>query len=232
LRALVSLVVLAGAYLAWRWLLGQPQASQVRIGAVVFGLLLVSLAAIGRLPWALGLVGALLPLLIAAHRHYRQGPRDGADGQDSTGQRSVVETRLLRMTLDHATGEMTGSVLQGRFAGRELHALSQEQLLTLLTIYEQEDAESASLLRAYLDREHGTDGQDSPREDRRSAGLFGEMTRSEAYAILGLEEGVGEEQIREAHRRLMQKLHPDRGGSTFLAAKINQAKDCLLNEEA
>lgn len=232
MRALISLVVLAGAYLAWRWFLGQPQTSQVRTGAIVIGLFLITLAAIGRLPWILGLVGGLLPLLATAHRRHRQGPGDGTDGQNySTGQRSVVETRLLRMTLDHATGEMAGSVLQGRFAGRELRTLSQEQLLGLLVIYEQEDADSAALLRAYLDREHGADWQDSPRADRGSAGLSGEMTRSEAYAILGLEEGTGEEQIREAHRRLMQKLHPDRGGSTFLAAKINQAKDFLLNED-
>lgn len=224
-------MVLAGAYLALRWFLGQPQRYQVRVGAVAVGLFLISLAAIGRLHWVLGLVGGLLPLLVAAaYRAHRHGQGDGADGQDSAGQRSVVETHFLRMTLDHNTGEMVGHVLEGRFAGQDLHALSQEQQLELLTFYVRVDAESASLLRAYLDREQGTHWQDSPRAERGSEGLFGEMTRREAYAILGLEDGAGEEQIREAHRRLMQKLHPDHGGSTFLAAKINQAKDFLMNK--
>jgi hypothetical protein len=140
----------------------------------------------------------------------------------------VVETQFLRMTLDHDTGEMTGLVLAGRFAGLAFDELSQDQLQLLLSDFAGEDDESAALLRAYLDRTYGTDWQEPLRGDRTTDGLSGEMTRRDAYAILGLEEGASDEQIIAAHGRLIQRLHPDRGGSTFLAAKINQARELLL----
>ncbi|MGB5537635.1 MAG: DnaJ domain-containing protein, partial [Thiogranum sp.] len=148
----------------------------------------------------------------------------------STGRQSNVETRFIRMTLDHDSGEMNGRILEGRYTGEDLQSLSLEQLLELLTRYSREDEESAALLRAYLDRVHGDSWQqqEQAQADTQSSGFSGDMSHREAYDILGLEEGAGEEKIIEAHRRLMQKLHPDRGGSTFLAAKINQAKDLLL----
>ena len=122
------------------------------------------------------------------------------------------------------TSKMAGQVLEGRFAGQALEALSQEQLLGLLNDFVGEDDESAALLRAYLDRTYGPDWHEASREDGNTEDLFGEMTRSAAYAILGLEEGASEEQIIAAHGRLIQRLHPDRGGSTFLAAKIKTAR--------
>lgn len=228
MRAFVLLLVMAGVYLTARWFMRQSQGAQVRAGLSAIGLGLILLAVIGRLPWVFGLAGGLLPLLVAAlgsRRHREDGARQG---QRSTGGQSVVETRFLRMTLDHETGEMAGRVLAGRFSGRTLDTLSLDQLLVLLNDVADVDDDSTALLRAYLDRNYGTDWEQPRRGDQNADGLSGEMSRSDAYAILGLDEGASEEQIIAAHGRLIQRLHPDRGGSTFLAAKINQARDLLL----
>ena len=229
MRTIVLLLALAGVYLAVRWFLRQQQRSQVRMGLSIVGLALISLAAAGRLPWVLGLLGAALPLLAGALGARHQGRRgERQTGSASSGGQSVVETRSLRMTLDHESGEMQGYVLAGRFSGQRLDSLSQEELIRLLNDYDRDDSESAALLRAYLDRTFGTDWQEAVPGGDDATGLSGEMTRQEAYAILGLEDGASEAEILSAHGRLIQRLHPDRGGSTFLAAKINQARDLLI----
>lgn len=62
-----------------------------------------------------------------------------------------------------------------------------------------------------------------------AGGFEDEMNRREAFQILGLREGSTKEQIRDAHRKLMRLNHPDNGGSTFVATKVNEAKDFLLS---
>lgn len=240
MRGLILLAAVTGLYLGFRWFVKQPRKTQLQAAAVSIGVLLIALAASGRLSWVFAVFGALLPFfrrmlsmlvyLPVFQRLYRQFKSAQPSAGQSTGRQSNVETRFIRMTLDHDSGEMNGRVLEGRYTGEDLQSLSLEQLLELLTRYSREDEESAALLRAYLDRVHGDSWQqqEQAQTDTRSGGFSGDMSRREAYDILGLEEGAGEEKIIEAHRRLMQKLHPDRGGSTFLAAKINQAKDLLL----
>lgn len=240
MRGLILLAAVTGLYLGFRWFVKQPRKTQLQAAAVSIGVLLIALAASGRLSWVFAVFGALLPFfrrmlsmlvyLPVFQRLYRQFKSAQPSAGQSTGRQSNVETRFIRMTLDHDSGEMNGRVLEGRYTGEDLQSLSLEQLLELLTRYSREDEESAALLRAYLDRVHGDSWQqqEQAQADTRSGGFSGDMSRREAYDILGLEEGAGEEKIIEAHRRLMQKLHPDRGGSTFLAAKINQAKDLLL----
>ncbi len=187
-----------------------------------------------------------LPWLMSRMARGRFNPNPTA------GQRSDIETPYLRMTLDHDSGEMEGSVLQGRYAGRRLDELSEPQLLDLLGECSLRDDEGRRLLEAYLDRTLGPDwreraeaGAESERTQGADAGgSTGQgwgrrssrsksagrtpMTREEAYEILGLSPGAGEDEIKEAHRTLMRKLHPDHGGSNYLAAKINQAKELLL----
>ena len=165
----------------------------------------------------------------------------GASARAGTSgpQFSSIRTRFLAMRLDHSTGAMDGEVLTGPFAGRRLRDLDVDSLLRMLELYREADGQSASLLETYLDREHSADWRN--RDPGTSAGGpgggakgggGGPMGESEARSILGLGPGSDAGAIRAAHRRLMQKFHPDRGGSDYLAAKINEAKRVLLKERA
>lgn len=159
---------------------------------------------------------------------------DHLDGRTGNGQQSSVETVWLRMQLDHATGRMDGDVLQGRYAGRRLSSLSFEDLILLLRDCRDHDNQAAALLEAYLDRSIGEDWRERATQgdagEAASPAANGAMTREQAWDVLGLRPGASDDEIRTAHRRLMKKFHPDQGGSTYLAAQINRAKDLLLGD--
>ncbi len=149
-------------------------------------------------------------------------------GRRSPGQSSQVRSANLEMTLDHESGAMAGRILTGPHAGRSLDEFDLAELAAMMTGF---DAESCSLLESYLDRRfpawrQNAQGGAAGRQNSQSSG--GKMTTEEAYQILGLKPGAGPDDIRRAHRTLMKKLHPDQGGSTFLAARVNAAKDTLL----
>lgn len=148
----------------------------------------------------------------------------------AAGQSSEVDTPFLRMVLDHDTGAMTGTVLRGQFAGMRFDELGRADLLALLRECRAEDEESARLVEAYLDRLHPDWYDDIGREQSRSRSHApsGDMTVEEAYEILGLSPEADAEAIRAAHHRLMKQLHPDHGGTDYLATKINRARDVLL----
>lgn len=160
----------------------------------------------------------------------------GSPGQ-STGKMSSVRTAFLEMVLDHASARMSGRVLAGVYAGRDLASLSPADMLVLWRECRAGDPQSRQLLEAYLDREHPEWRDQLRREDAQPRSREGSgngyaagsvMSVSEALDILGLKPGASDEDIRSAHRNLMKKLHPDQGGSTYLATKINAAKDVLL----
>jgi hypothetical protein len=154
-------------------------------------------------------------------------PGFGARTQKSSGQVSRVRSAFVEMELDHDTGDMRGTILAGPHVGQSLDALNMETLIGCLPDI---DEESRALLMAYLDRrapawrDHAQGGADARPGPRRS----GKMTDEEAYQVLGLEPGARAEDISRAHRTLMKKLHPDQGGSTYLAARVNEAKDILM----
>jgi len=153
----------------------------------------------------------------------------GAPNRSPSGQSSRVVTEHLEMELDHATGAMRGRVLKGFFAGRNIEDLRPVEVAHLWQDCRYSDPASAQLVEAFLDRIHPTWREDMARaEQDRPRTPDGRMSTEEALDILGLEPGADEPAIRQAHRELMLKLHPDRGGSTYLAAKINEAKDTLL----
>ncbi len=192
-------------------------------------------------PIAVGLVGLVLMLFgrigfgtmaLSAAAAWYASSRSRRTVQKSPGKRSTVRTAAIEMELDHDSGRLEGIVLAGKFEGRRLDSMDLADLLDLaagLTA----DEDSLRLLETYLDsrfpvwREH-VEAQAGDRQGGPAAA--GGMTKEEAYQVLGLEPGAGAAEIRKAHRRLMQRLHPDVGGSSFLAARINQAKDVLLSK--
>jgi hypothetical protein len=150
----------------------------------------------------------------------------GARTQRTTGQASHVRTAYLEMELDHDTGRMNGHVLAGSFQGAALDTLDR---VTLMKLLHEIDNDSRDLLAAYLDRREPGWREYAQRDagtGARTAG--GKMGEEEAYQILGLKPGATMEEISRAHRSLIKKLHPDHGGTTYLAARINEAKDVLL----
>jgi len=221
----LAAALLVGLILIGRWFATADPAVLARVFKWIFGgaivLAGVFLAGTGKLVPAAMLGSTLIPLILrwrvmANRMKSARGP--------TAGRTSAVETDYLRARLDHDSGAMTGDVLKGVFAGRRLEALSDADLLALLAECRDADPRGAAILEAYLDRGQGAEW----REGEPNAGPGASMTRDEALEILGLAPGASAGAIKEAHRDLIRKLHPDHGGSTYLAAKINQAKDLLL----
>jgi len=247
---ILGIALLAGILLTGRWFASADPKTLVKvlkwlfIGIIVTVVLFFVLT--GRLAWALAALPALLPWFLrirAAARAARnfsrmaQAASGGWGGSGGgSGQTSEVETKYLRMTLDHDTGDMTGTVLRGPCKGRGLETLSEAERMALFRTCRGEDEQSALVLETYLDRVHpgwreqaGEEGEHTTAGGRPGGGMGG-MSREEALEVLGLEPGASEKEIKDAHRRLIAGLHPDHGGSDYLAAKINQAKDVLLGK--
>lgn len=170
---------------------------------------------------------------IALWRRMRGVGRLGG-GQSASNQRSSVRSAALEMELDHDTGAMNGLVLVGAHEGKELDLMERTELFEL-RLEISDDGESLALLDAYLDRRLAgwrEDAHANADAGQRSPPSSGPMGEKEAYEVLGLSTGASVEDIRKAHRRLMKTAHPDSGGSTFLAAKINEAKDVLLSSHS
>jgi hypothetical protein len=208
--------------------------------ATLIGILLLFLGVTGRLHPLFALVGAVLPFLtrmlpwvgrgtqaFSLFKYLRQ-TFTGSSGSTAGPDQSEITTRFLHVVLIHDTGMMDGSVLEGSLQGSQLTDLNPDQLQTLMEEC-RVDRDSLNVLQAYLDREH-PGWQGSGRQNENQTFESGEMTDQQALEVLGLDQGASKEDIINSHRRLMQKMHPDRGGSTYLAARINQAKDKLLGK--
>lgn len=224
-------------------------ASQFRwlTGAAALLLVVLVLIVVGRLPiqalaaplFFLGTFALRNLTLLAQLWTWRKSPR-GRPGDESRGRgagKSSIRTAWLSMQLTHSSGQMDGEVLKGQFKSQRL---SQLDLTSLLTLAQEcrDDEDSVQLLEAYLDRTHSDwreqvrgAGEGSERSESHGSAhsRHGAQTMTEALAleILGLDKGATREQIVAAHRRLMQKMHPDRGGSDYLAQRINEARDFL-----
>jgi hypothetical protein len=247
----ILLVVGAIGLVYWYWVQGMPPAKRriTHRNALLFALggVLVLLAATGRTHWLFGLLGGLLPfaqriamaLLQAKAMQWLAGAMSGPARQ--AGQQSEVATGMMRMSLDHASGRLDGEVLRGDFAGRRLSEMPFDDLLALLAELRAADPQGAALLESFLEREHATAWSASSRQEGEQPSPPSieqegeqpsppsiEFSEAEARQILGVDAGADADAIRAAHRRLIQRLHPDRGGSPYLAAQINRAKELLL----
>jgi hypothetical protein len=194
------------------------------LGPVLLGLVGIAVLLVGRE----GIGGLILSMALAWYGSMRM---KRPTAKLEPGKRSTVRTAALEMELDHDTGSLEGLVLAGRHEGKMLGTMS---LAELQQLYRElpGDPESRQLLETYLDGRFPIWRKDAEANGGEGLGVSpgsGAMTKEEAYKILGLEAGAAAADVRKAHRRLMQRLHPDIGGTSFLAARINEAKDVLLS---
>jgi len=251
---IVLTISLYSYYVFSKWKRNQPPAvvkKALTKYLIYFGIAgFILLAATGRLHWLFAIiasvVGAMIPLfqrfapLIIRYlpflaNLYRQAQAAKSTQGPSQGQKSEVETQYLKMTLDHDTGDIDGQILVGQFSGLFLSALSQQQVLALLVDCQHADPDSVPLLEAYLDRKYSSEWRSDTSYENENTDqhhdLSSDMSVEEAYDILGLKSGCTKDEIIHAHRHLISKFHPDRGGSNYLASKINLAKEVLLSQQ-
>ncbi|MGI1678041.1 MAG: DnaJ domain-containing protein [Cellvibrionaceae bacterium] len=219
-----------------------------KFGFIALTGVLLILIATGRVHWISAIFAAfipvakyffpillrLLPGLLPLYKNFKNSQSSKNMFTGNTGNTSSVQTDYLKLILDHDTGDISGDILTGPFSGSNLGLLDKANIKELLKYYSEHDQESHQLLLAYAERRFSEDdfedlnqrntGENHSRKTQSSS----DMTRKEALDILGLDESATEEEIISAHKKLMQKMHPDRGGSNYLAAKINEAKDHLM----
>jgi len=230
IAGLVALYLVLAA-IKWFGRLSPAAAARIaRTGGGALGLLGVVLFALrGRF----SIASLLASLALGAASRNGANPSASAfrPAGGGAGRTSTVRSATIEMRLDHDSGAMSGAVLAGRFQGRALDMLTRPECVELYTTCRSDDPEGARLLETYLDRRFaGWREADQGHGDARGrARGDSAMSRDEAHEILGLAKGATAEEIIRAHRSLMKKLHPDHGGSTALAARVNQAKDVLLN---
>lgn len=244
-RYLVILAIPVLAYvglrkLAIRYSLNQRQFNLLLILATVL-IGIVILILLGRIPVSF----ILAPIMVAITFLFRnvhllirllplwqmfKGKTRMAYGASGATESSSINTRFLKMSLQHDSGDMDGVVLEGKLKGAKLSTLTIDELMELAKECHR-DSDSLQVLEAYLDRNHAQwresagaqKGQAQTQSVSESA-----LDRGTALEILGLHEAATQDEVVQAHRRLMQKMHPDRGGSDYLAKKINAARDFLL----
>jgi len=228
---LILLLAFVGLVVALTVMARVPPQTLSKIFKQTTGLAALGLAGLlllrGRIDFAIGL-GALGLWLLGVGGGGLGGFRPvGSSGPGV----SRVRSAMIEMELDHATGAIEGEVLAGALEGKRLADLTRPQCEELHRICMSDDPEGARLLEAYLDRRFPgwrPAGQGDDYGRSRQSGRSAAMTEDEAYEILGLQKGASREEVARAHRTLMKKLHPDHGGSTSLAARVNEAKEILM----
>lgn len=232
-RILLILFVAFAAWYLWQYIKKSPPAERKKmLRSWGLGVLVVAtflMVAMGKMHWVGAAIAAALTLVkVLASFGIRAFPFLKM-WQRNTGKPSRIRTAGLEVTFNFASGEMDGSLFKGPFAGSTLNSLDEDSLNKQFAFFQGSDRQSALLLKSYLiKRGFSGYGPDSGANGQSGSLAGGNITKEEALQILGLEPGATQEEIVRAHRSLIQKLHPDRGGNDYLAAKINSAKDTLL----
>jgi DnaJ domain len=226
---LALLIVFGGYWMIQQFAKSTPSQAKGLSKKMAGGALIAAsgvLAMTGRMQLAAPLFAVGLGLF----GYSSQFPNGFSWNKKSEGQKSRVATAILAMELDHDSGTMTGKVLAGPMRGKDIAGLDPAALQSLYEYCSDANDQSIALLEAWLDRNR-PDWRDTWTGERKaqSSGT-GAMTRDEAFAVLGLKQNATTQEIKDAHRRLMKDFHPDRGGSDYIAAKINQAKDILIQD--
>lgn len=211
------------------WLMTKPAKQRVAILSTAGPVLVIMAGGVLTL-LRRGVIG--IPLIFIGVSWWRRN-RSKRPLSSAEGQKSTVRSAHLEMVLDHDTGEMDGTILTGRLKGVRLSSLSGEEIMSLHFDF-RSDTDSISLLESFLDRNY-PDWRDRFDSDasgnQNDTSGFDNMTRQEAYQILGLEPNASQDEIHQAWKRLIKGVHPDSGGSAFLAGKINAARDILLDQK-
>ena len=216
-----------------------PRQTRILFLIVAFLLVIGVLVLLGRLPIgaifaplgaAFAFVLRFLPTILRILPMWQLFKGSSASAKPkSDGQTSTIRTEYFLMELDHDSGDMDGSILLGSFSQRRLSELALEELLEVLNEC-QDESDSAQVLAAYMDRSYPDWRDIFERDAYESSESEAQIDHKLALEILGLDDPISKEDVVRAHRQLMQKLHPDRGGSDYLAKKINLAKDFLVSE--
>lgn len=231
LYIILGIVLTVGIIFALQWFISADPKDLIRIIKWLLIIFIISIILFfiitGKLIWAIATMPMLLPWLLRVRQAVRRAKnfsrmQGRTQNSNHTGQTSDLETRHLYIRLNHENGSIDGEVREGLFAGRQLSSMKLDELITLLRICEAEDTPSAKILKTYMDRVHEN-------WQEKTAPFESVMKRKEAASILGVAQNATPDEVRKAYHKLMAGVHPDHGGSSYLASKINQAKDVLLN---
>jgi hypothetical protein len=238
---LIAALILAIISLPAYFRLSKERRQRVRklilIGIIV---LLVSRALPGLfgviIPLLMALVAGLirfLPVLIRyaplLHRLWFSWKQQHNPSSNHGAIHPTIDTHFLRIQLDQLGQPISGEVLIGKFSGRQILSLDTAELALLFKECVS-DKQSMDLLQRLI--RHNANSQSSRQQSSSnpSRNRSNRLTAEQSYKLLGLKTHASRKEIITAHRRLIQKNHPDRGGSAELAAQINEARDVLLNQ--